>query len=77
MSGDVYKRQEVSREWYVTELYNLHRKYEDWKESLKAYVNDNNYNVLNKVINPIMNIFTDGDVTNMPNVGLITLFKTL
>ena len=62
---------ELNREVYVekvTELYNLNRKYDEWKESLKVYLSNNDCNDLTKVINPIMNVFTDGDVTQIPNV---------
>ena len=59
---------DVSREWYVTELYDLNRKYDKWKESLKIYVNNNDYNDLIKIINPIMSEFNDGELTKLPNV---------
>ena len=45
---------ELNREVYVehvTELYNLNIEYEEWKESLEVYVNDNDYNDLIKIIN--------------------------
>ena len=64
---------ELNRELYVekvTELYNLDRKYDEWKESLKVYLNNNDYNDLTKVINLIMNVFTDGDLTKILNVDL-------
>ena len=41
-----YEEREVNREWYGTELYNLNRKYGEWKESLKVYLNNNNINIL-------------------------------
>ena len=63
-----YEEREVSREWYVTELHNLNRKYDEWKESLKAYLNNNDYNDLTKVINPIMNESAEGDLTKILNV---------
>ena len=62
---------ELNREVYVekvTELYNLNRKYGEWKESLKVYLNNNDYNDLVKIINPIVNEFNDGDLTKIPNV---------
>ena len=55
-----YEERELNRELYgekVTELYNLHRKYDEWKESLEVYLNNNDYNDLTKVINPIVNEF--------------------
>ena len=52
----MYKRQE---------LYNLNRKYGEWKECLEVYVNDND---LIKMSNPIVNEFNDGDLTKIPNV---------
>ena len=62
-------RRDVSREWYVTELYDLNRKYDEWNESLKVYMSNDDYNELTKVFNPIMSEFTDGDVTKIPNVN--------
>ena len=57
---------DISGEWYVnqvTELYNVNRKYDEWRESLTVYLKNNVNNYLTKVINPIMNVFTDGDWT--------------
>ena len=61
----------VNRELYgekVTELYFLNRKYEEWNESLKIYLSNNDYKDLTKVIDPITNVFTNGDLTKIPNV---------
>ena len=57
---------DIGGEWYVnkvTELYNVNRKYDEWRESLKVYLKNNEYDDLTKVINPIMHVFTDGDWT--------------
>ena len=62
---------ELNREVYVehvTELYNLSREYDEWKEGLEIYLNNNDYNDLVKIINPIVNEFNDGDLTKIPNV---------
>ena len=67
----MYKRQDVNREWCVnkvTELYNLNREYDEWKEGLEIYLNNDGYNDLIKIINPIVNEFNDGDLTKIPNV---------
>ena len=69
---------ELNREVYVekvTELYHLNRKYDEWKESLKVYLSNNDYNDLTKVINPISNVFTDGDVTKIPNVDWLNEYS--
>ena len=66
-----YDERDVGGELYVckeTEIYNLNRKYGEWKESLEVYVNDNDYNDLIKMSNPIVNEFNDGDLTKIPNV---------
>ena len=55
----MYKRQE---------LYNLNREYDEWKEGLEIYLNNDDYNDLIKIINPIVNEFNDGDLTKIPNV---------
>ena len=62
---------DLNRELYVnkeTELYNLNREHDEWKESLEVYLNNNDDNDLTKVINPIRNTITDGDLTNVLNV---------
>ena len=62
---------ELNREVYVehvTELYNLNREYDEWKEGLEIYLNNDDYNDLIKIINPIVNEFNDGDLTKIPNV---------
>ena len=66
-----YDERNVGGELYVckeTEIYNLNRKYGEWKEGLEIYLNDNDYNDLIKMINPIVNEFNDGDLTKTPNV---------
>ena len=42
--------------------------FDEWKVRLEVCRNNNDYNDLTKVINPIMNVFTDGDLTKIPNV---------
>ncbi len=62
---------ELNREMYVenvTELYDLNRKYDEWKGSLEIYLNNNDYNDLIKIINLIVNEFNGGDLTKIPNV---------
>ena len=54
-----------------TELYELNREYDEWKVRLEVYLNNNDLIDNTKVTNPIMNIFTDGDVTEILNVGLV------
>ena len=49
-------------------MYNVNRKYDEWKVSLEIYLNNNDYNEVTKVINPIMNEFNDGDLTKIPNI---------
>ena len=59
---------ELNRELYVskeTELYDLNRKYNKWKESLKIYLINND---LIKIIDPIMSELNEGDLTKIPNV---------
>ena len=66
-----YDERDVGGEWYVckeTEIYNLNRKDDEWKESLEVYMNDNDYNDLIKMSNPIVNEFNDGNLTKIPNV---------
>ena len=62
---------QLNRELYVEkviELYNLNRKYDEWKESLFEYLNNDDYDDLTKVINPIVNEYNDGDLTKILNV---------
>ena len=42
----------------------LNREYDE----LKLYLNNNDYDDLIKIINPIVNEFNDGDLTEIPNV---------
>ena len=51
-----------------TELYNLKREYDEWEVRLGVCMNNNDYNDLIKIINPIMSEFNDGDLTKIPNV---------
>ena len=65
------EERDVNRELCVnkeTELYNLNREYDEWKEGLEIYLNNDDYNDLVKIINPIVNEFNDGDLTKIPNV---------
>ena len=42
----------------VTELYDLNRKYDEWKEGLKIYVNNN---VVEKLVSENTNEVVEGD----------------
>ena len=61
ISGELY----VSKE---TELYSLKREYDEWEVRLGVCMNNNDYNDLVKIINPIVNEFNDGDLKKIPNV---------
>ena len=53
-----------------TEVYNLNRNYDEWKERLEVNLNKNDVIDDTKVNNLIMNIITDGDLTDVLNVDL-------
>ena len=68
-----YDERDLNRELYVereTEVYNLNRDYDEWKVRLEVCLNNNDLIDNTKVTNPIMNIFTDGDLTDVLNVDL-------
>ena len=52
------------------EVYNLNRDYDEWKEMLEVYLNKNNL-IDKKVTDPILEIFTNGDLTEILNVCLL------
>ena len=54
-----------------TELYELNREYDEWKVRLEVCLNNNDFIDNTKANNPIMNIITDGDLTNVLNVDLL------
>ena len=61
-----YDERDFNRELYVdkeTELYQLNREYDEWKVRLEECLNNNDLIYNKKVTNPIMKIFTDGDLT--------------
>ena len=54
-----------------TELYKLKRDYGEWKEILEVYLNKSNLIDDEKITNPILNIITKGDLTEILNVDLV------
>ena len=69
-----YDKRELDRELYVereTELYELNREYDEWKVRLEVCLNNNDLIYNTKVTNPILEIFTDGDLTEILNVDLM------
>ena len=68
-----YDERDLNRELYVsreTELYELNREYDEWKVRLEVCWNNNDLIDNTKANNPIMNIVTDEDLTDVPNVDL-------
>ena len=69
-----YDERDLDRELCVereTELYELKRDYDGWKEMLEVYLNKSNLMYDEKINDPISNIFTNGDLTEIRNVDLV------
>ena len=65
-----YTHLDLKRELYAeeeTELYELNRKYDEWKIRLEVCLHNNDLIDETKVNNLIMNIITDGDLTDVLN----------
>ena len=68
-----YDERELGEELCVereTELYELKRDYDEWKEMLEVYLNKNDLIYNKKVTDPILNIIINGDWTEI-NLSLI------
>ena len=69
-----YDERDLDRELCVDkeiELYQLKRNYNEWKEMLEVCLNNNNLIYDEKITDPILNIITNGDCTEINNVDLV------
>ena len=69
-----YDERDLDRELCVDreiELYKLKRDYDELKEMLEVCLNNNNLSYDKKITDPILNIITNGDWTEIHNVDLV------